>query len=143
MKTSFMVIVAAASITLAIGAYLFLSQSPSVRTIELSARDFGYNDIKGGPTIRVKVGETVRLVLKNEGGIEHEIMIVEDLKTDGHPKTVFKGAEIKDLEPRQSGVATFVADKPGKYYYACFEDAGTRPQKHTDRGMFGEFIVEG
>lgn len=40
--------------------------------------EFGFNDVSGGPTIVVKAGETVRVVLTNQGGADHEFMIVKD-----------------------------------------------------------------
>ncbi|MCS7095023.1 MAG: hypothetical protein NZ988_04360 [Thaumarchaeota archaeon] len=53
--------------------------APGARTLRLEAFEFGFDGHFGGPTLRVKVGETLRITLVNRGGIEHEFMVVRDV----------------------------------------------------------------
>lgn len=129
------------------GFFIYLSMTPSatIKSFELTAFEFGYNGVKGGPTIKVKVGDTVRITLMNQGGIEHELMIVEKVEMPmvqgrmAHPEPVFAQASIEDVRPGQTKAATFKVTKPGRFFYACFEE---EPEPHYKLGMFGEFIAE-
>ncbi len=143
-------IVAVIAVVGAAGAFLNLQSSQAI-TPNLVAKEFGYegleykladNQNKGGPTIQAKVGQTVRIVLKNEGTMEHEFMVVEDLMAEMQHESVFEGAMSEATKPGQTSTITFKAEKPGKYFYGCFLDEGTKPEKHADKGMFGELIVE-
>lgn len=129
-------VVAAAGV---FGAYNLLLKGPAVKTFELTGFDFGYNQPKGGPTIRVKFGDMVRVSFKNLGGLEHEFMVVDSIKD---PKIkhqpIFEGAMI-ELKPRATGTITFKVDRAGNFFYACFEQD---PEPHVNRGMFADFIVE-
>jgi len=143
-----------------VGAAAFLAmpqvpQAPQVRTINLEAREFSFKGLgfdkvvcdpgsACGPTIQVKAGETVRVVLKNIGGADHEFMVAEEqvLKEKGMHDPVFKDAMTETTKPGQTSTITFVAEKAGKYIYGCFLDVATKPDTHADRGMWGEFIVE-
>ena len=145
-------IVAVIAVVGAAGAFLTLTQGPQAMTPNLEAKEFGYeglgyrladNQFKGGPAIQVKVGQTVRIVLKNGGAEEHEFMIVESLMGEMQHEPIFEGAMTEDTKPGQTSTITFKAGKPGKYFYGCFLDGGTKPEKHADKGMFGDFIVEG
>lgn len=113
---------------------------PLVRVINLTARDFGFDGfIAPGPTIKVKLGETVRINLVNMGGLKHEIVISSSNMVQ---QTLFNAAS--DLiGPGKSTSITFVADTAGNFFYACFSDDGVAPKKHAELGMWGEFIVEG
>jgi len=143
-----------------VGAAAFLAipqapQPPSARIINLEAREFSFKGLgfdkvvcdpgtACGPTIQVKAGETVRVVLKNIGGADHEFMVAEEqvLKEKGMHDPVFKDAMTETTKPGQTSTITFVAEKAGKYIYGCFLDVATKPDTHADRGMWGEFIVE-
>jgi len=128
--------------------------APQAKSIQLEAREFGYeglgyklsdNQYKGGPSITVKAGETVTIVLKNSGGTAHEFMIVSELPKQAkqHPEASIQKAMTDEVKPGQTRTITFVADKAGKYFYACLLDIATAPDRHADRGMFGEFNVQG
>lgn len=94
-----------------VGAYLAIPKGPpppEVVTVQLEAREFGYQGLgynladhqyKGGPTIKVKVGDTVRIVLKNSGGTEHELMVVKDKeKVLNMMRGVIKDLQAQSLE---------------------------------------------
>lgn len=150
-------IVAVVAVVGAAGAFLALPQgppAPQARTIQLEAKEFAFNGLgytdfpckqeKGpcGPSIQVKVGDKVQIVLKNSGGADHELTVVTDLKKTGRPDPDIQGAMTDTVKPGQSKTITVVADKLGKYFYACFQDQGTKPDRHSDRGMWAEFTVQ-
>jgi len=142
------VIVAAAGV---IG-YLVYASSPQGKRFSLEAREFafigeGFSGATGGPTLRVKAGDTVTVAVTNRGGIAHEFMIVEKQEheemvakkgdMEAHPNPAF-GSMI-ELDPGQSKTITFTAVTPGEFVYACYEET---PQLHAGLGMFSRFIVE-
>jgi len=53
-----------AMVAVVAGLYLFPEQTVA-KEITLQAQEFGFNDSSGGPTITVKVGDTVRITVKN------------------------------------------------------------------------------
>ena len=69
------IIVAAVVLTIIGGAILLQPKGPEF-TLEM--QEFGYDGYSGGPTLKAKVGETIKLTLKNVGGAPHEFMIVEN-----------------------------------------------------------------
>ena len=117
---------------------------PGAKVFDLTARDFGFNGFGRGPTITVKVGDRVQITLTNRGGLKHELRLVSSLTLEqGQPPApVFNGALIQLLGPGESATITFVADKAGSYFYACFSDDGTAPKRHFEMDMFGEFVVQ-
>jgi nitrite reductase (NO-forming) len=88
--------------------------------------------------IRVKAGDTVTIKIKNNGNMPHSFGIVTD--PNDFNSIAFTNANIGSstqfLLSKQEGTTTFIADKPGEYYYICLV-AG-----HADLGMKGKFIVE-
>ncbi len=63
----------------AVAGFLLLAPS-GPREVKLEMMEFGFNGPSGGPVIKAKVGETVKFVLTNKGGTDHEFMIVKDLE---------------------------------------------------------------
>lgn len=95
-----------------------------------------------GPTIRVKVGEPVRITFDNVHfhgeSIEHDFAIVADKHTFT-PLTpdALWGARTDVIHPDDAAdTVTFTPDAPGTYYYVCSVPG------HVERGMWGRFIVE-
>ncbi len=88
--------------------------------------------------IRVKAGDTVIIKIKNNGNMPHAFGIVTDPKDVN--SIAFTNANIGSstqfILPKQEGTTTFIADKPGEYYYICLVPG------HADLGMKGKFIVE-
>ena len=74
-------------------------------------------------TMTVNVGDTVRIVVKNDFGM-HDLVIDE-----------FAGAKTSILSAGQEEVITFVADKAGSFEYYC--SVGT----HRQMGMVGTLTV--
>jgi len=86
-----------------------------------------------GPVIRVKVGDTVRITLKNpsENQLSHSI--------DFHASQVAWNDEMTSIAPGEEKVYEWTADYAGVWMYHC----GTAPAlHHIANGMYGMVIVE-
>ncbi len=88
--------------------------------------------------IRVNVGDTVTINIKNNGAMPHAFGIVtdpNDVNSIAFANAAV-GSSTQFLLSNQEGSTTFIADKPGEYYYICLVVG------HADLGMKGKFIVE-
>jgi nitrite reductase (NO-forming) len=86
-----------------------------------------------GPVIRVKVGDTIRVHLKNpiENQMSHSI--------DFHASQVAWNDEMRSIAPGEELVYEWTAEYAGVWMYHC----GTSPAlHHIANGMFGMVIVE-
>ena len=92
-----------------------------------------FGDQVPGPVLRVKVGDTVRVTLKNPetNSMPHSI--------DFHSSMVAWNDEMRSINPGEELVYEFEAKYAGVYMYHC----GTSPAlMHIANGMFGMIIVE-
>jgi nitrite reductase (NO-forming) len=84
-----------------------------------------------GPTIRVHLGDTVRVHLTNNGTMSHSI--------DFHASQTAMNDQMVEIKPGATFTYTFTADYAGVWMYHC----GTAPAlHHIANGMFGMVIVE-
>ena len=86
-----------------------------------------------GPVIRVKVGDTIRVHLKNpiENQLSHSI--------DFHASQVAWNDEMTSIKPGEEKLYEWTADYAGVWMYHC----GTNPAlHHIANGMYGMVIVE-
>ena len=84
-----------------------------------------------GPTIRVHLGDTVRVHLTNMGSISHSI--------DFHASETAMNRQMVEIAPGATFTYTFTANYAGVWMYHC----GTPPTlHHIANGMFGMVIVE-
>ena len=84
-----------------------------------------------GPTIRVHLGDTVRVHLTNQTTMSHSI--------DFHASQTAMNDQMVEIKPGGSFIYTFTADYAGVWMYHC----GTAPAlHHIANGMFGMVIVE-
>ena len=86
-----------------------------------------------GPVIRVKVGDTIRVHLKNpiENKMSHSI--------DFHASQVAWNDEMRSIAPGEELLYEWTADYAGVWMYHC----GTAPTlHHIANGMYGMVIVE-
>jgi nitrite reductase (NO-forming) len=86
-----------------------------------------------GPVIRVRVGDTVRITLKNPSTNEvpHSV--------DFHSSQVAWNDEMTSINPGEEKVYEWTADYAGVWMYHC----GTAPAlHHIANGMYGMVIVE-
>ncbi len=97
---------------------------------------WGFDGTIPGPTLRVKEGDRVRVVLKNESSGKHTMHIHGQRKPilmDGVP---YLGQ--KPVKKGESYVYEFTAQNLGTSFYHCHVDSA----HHVDMGMYGAFIVE-
>jgi FtsP/CotA-like multicopper oxidase with cupredoxin domain len=97
---------------------------------------WGFNGQIPGPTVRVKEGDRVRLVLKNESSGKHTIHVHGQRKSvlsDGVPYI-----SQKPVKKGETYTYEFTAQNIGTSFYHCHVDSA----HHVDMGMYGAFIVE-
>lgn len=93
-----------------------------------------FNGLVPGPFVRVQVGDTVNLTLKNreDSTMPHSI----DLHAVTGPGG---GADLTHVAPGEEKTFTFKALKPGLYVYHC---ATPSVAHHISNGMYGLILVE-
>ena len=92
-----------------------------------------FNGTVPGPTIRVKVGDTIRIHLKNPATnkLPHSI--------DFHASQVAWNDEMTSIKPGEEKLYEWTAEYAGVWMYHC----GTSPAlHHIANGMYGMVIVE-
>ncbi len=97
---------------------------------------WGFNGTIPGPTIRVREGDRIRIVLSNKTKDEHTIHIHGQFKP-----LIMDGVPYLSQEPVRKGESytyEFTVRNPGTHWYHCHVDSG----HHVDMGMYGAFIVE-
>lgn len=95
------------------------------------------------PEIRVRTGDTVRIVVTNKGRLRHEFVLGTMDELREHAEMMRKFG-MEHHEPHMAtvapgGKATIVWQftKPGTFHYACLEPG------HLEAGMVGKVIVGG
>ncbi len=90
----------------------------------------------------VKVGDTVRLIIKNEGKLMHELVIGTPQELEAHAALMVKFPDMQHDEPYmahvppgQSGELVWTFNRPGEFKFACLI-AG-----HYQAGMTGQIVV--
>ena len=114
----------------------------TLETTELTGKldngtTYGYWTFNGkvpGPLLRVRVGDTVEVTLKNPA--DSVMMHSVDFHAATGPGG---GAHATQTEPGAENVVTFKALKPGVYVYHC---ATPSVAHHITNGMYGMIIVE-
>ncbi|HKU87265.1 MAG TPA: cupredoxin family protein [Casimicrobiaceae bacterium] len=109
------------------------------RTIEITTRD----DMRFSPSaIRIAQGETVRLIVRNDGKLMHELVIGTKKDLDSHAAAMAKSQAMTHEEPYMTHVApgeageiVWTFNRPGKFDFACLV-AG-----HYEAGMRGRIDV--
>jgi nitrite reductase (NO-forming) len=92
-----------------------------------------FNGSVPGPVIRVKVGDTVRIHLKNPANSEMPHSV------DFHSSQVAWNDEMTSIKPGEEKLYEWKADYAGVWMYHC----GTAPAlHHIANGMYGMVIVE-
>ena len=111
----------------------------ATRTVELSMDD---RMRFSTPEIKVKRGETVRFVLRNDGRVKHELVLGTDREIKAHTALMakFPGMEHDDpnsarLAPGANGELTWKFTRSGTFTYACLLPG------HFEAGMHGRIVV--
>jgi uncharacterized cupredoxin-like copper-binding protein len=93
--------------------------------------------------IEVRVGDTLRLQVKNSGKVMHELVLGTMAELKAHAEVMKKHPGMEHDEPYMAHVApgrtetiVWQFTKPGEFYYGCLV-AG-----HFEAGMVGKVIVK-
>jgi len=109
------------------------------RTVYIS----GHDDMTFRPShLTVRQGETVRFVVRNDGRVQHELVLgtLEELQQHADWMRRFPNMEHEEpymvhLAPGQSGEIVWQFTQPGEFHFGCLV-AG-----HFDAGMKGRIRV--
>jgi uncharacterized cupredoxin-like copper-binding protein len=92
--------------------------------------------------IRVKAGETVKLVVSNKGQVLHELVLGTMADLEAHAEMMKKHPGMEHDEPYMAHVGpgrhealVWQFDKPGEFHYGCLLPG------HFESGMVGKVIV--
>lgn len=94
------------------------------QTVEIIATEYAFS---GDPATAIDVGETVRFVVRNDGGLIHEMQVLD---TDA--RLIDRTPE---LAPGEVGEVTVTFASPGVYQVICDVD------DHLSRGQQATFTV--
>lgn len=97
---------------------------------------WGFNGQVPGPTIRVKEGDRIRVILNNETDGKHTLHVHGQKKITVMDGVPYLGQ--KPVEKGESYTYEFTVENPGTTFYHCHVDTA----HHMDMGMYGAFIVE-
>ena len=90
-----------------------------------------FEDSVPGPVVRVRVGDTVKVTIRNKTKLPHSI--------DFHAARIAPDRAFRDVAAGESFTFSFEATTPGVFMYHC----GTAPVvHHIANGMYGMIIVE-
>ena len=111
-----------------------------VRTINISMSD----RMRYTPdNIQVKTGDTVRLIVKNEGKVMHELVLGRVLDLKAHAELMRKHPGMEHDEPHMTHVATgktgtivWQFSQPGEFQFGCLIPG------HFEAGMIGKITVK-
>lgn len=102
----------------------------------ININGWGFNGLIPGPTIRVREGDRIRIILRNNTDTDHTLHVHGQSKPvvmDGVPYL-----SQKPLKKGESYTYEFVVKNSGTHWYHCHVDSA----HHVDMGMYGAFIVE-
>jgi len=110
-----------------------------IRTFRLSAGD----DNKFRPAaVTVRAGETIKIVLKNEGKLKHELMIGTQAELKEHAAAMAKNPDMEhddpnaiSVQPGKTGELVWKFTKAGEVHFGCLVPG------HYEGGMAGKVIV--
>lgn len=95
-------------------------------------------------SIKVKKGETIRIRVKNEGRLKHELVLGTLAELKEHAETMAKFPEMEHddpnavtVEPGQTGELVWHFSKAGHFDFACLVPG------HFEAGMRGKIAVSG
>ena len=110
------------------------------RTIEMTMTD----EMRFHPTsIRVKQGETIRFVVRNQGQMKHELVLGTDKDLKEHAALMQKFPEMEHddphaitVEPGKTGELIWQFTRSGDLKFACLVPG------HYEAGMIGTLTVQ-
>lgn len=117
--------------------------STSARQIKISMKETDSGKMLYTPNqIRVSEGETIRIVVTNDGQVPHEFVMDEPHKNQEHRELMAKFPEMEHddpnavrLEPGETDEILWTFSNAGKFEFACLIPG------HYESGMHGPLIV--
>ncbi|MBL4907680.1 MAG: multicopper oxidase domain-containing protein [Sneathiella sp.] len=100
---------------------------------------WAYNGQVPGPLLHVKEGDEVEVTLTNNTTLNHTIHWHGTFQTGTWKMDGVPGVTQKAIDPGESFVYRFIADKPGSLWYHCHVNV---PEHVGLRGMWGAMIVD-
>ena len=92
--------------------------------------------------LTIKRGETVKFILRNNGKLDHEMVIgtMQELKAHAemmkkHPGMEHEEAHMVDVKPGKTGILVWQFTKAGTFHFGCLEPG------HFEAGMIGKLEV--
>lgn len=92
--------------------------------------------------IKVRQGDTVRFIVKNDGKLPHEMVLGTMTELKEHGELMKKYPEMEHDEPHMAHVKPGTSEemvwhftKPGNFHFGCLEPG------HFEAGMIGKIIV--
>jgi uncharacterized cupredoxin-like copper-binding protein len=92
--------------------------------------------------IEVRVGENVRLMVRNNGKVQHEMVLgsLDELKRHaemmrGHPDMKHDEPHMAHVAPDKIEWIVWTFNRPGEFYYGCLVPG------HFEAGMLGKIVV--
>jgi uncharacterized cupredoxin-like copper-binding protein len=114
-----------------------------VRIVQVVMREEDGRMIFQPDRLRVRKGEQVRFLLRNNGQIEHEFVVatLEDnlhhMKAmEANPDMRHEEPNARRLDPKQTGEILWRFTKPGTFDFSCLIPG------HRQAGMTGTIVVE-
>lgn len=94
-------------------------------------RQWTYNGMAPGPTLRGKIGDRFIITLINKGTTGHSI--------DFHASQVAPNVQMRTIKPGEQLTYTFTAERAGAFMYHC---GSTPALHHIGNGMYGALIID-
>lgn len=92
--------------------------------------------------LKIRQGETVKFVVRNNGKLEHEMVLgtLADLKAHAdmmkkHPGMTHEEPQMVEVRPGKTGILVWQFTKAGTFYFGCLEPG------HFEAGMIGKLEV--
>jgi len=105
----------------------------------LKSKVWAFNGQVPGPLIHVKEGDEVEVTVYNNTALNHTVHWHGVFQTNSWRSDGVPGITQLPIEPGESYVYKFIADKPGSLWYHCHVNV---PEHVGLRGMWGALIVD-
>ena len=111
----------------------------ATRTVQIGMAD----TMRYSPSeLKIRRGETVKFVVRNNGKLEHEMVMgtMQELKAHAemmkkHPGMEHEEAHMVDVKPGKTGILVWQFTKAGEFHFGCLEPG------HFEAGMVGRVVV--